>query len=101
MKSVAAAVFAMGVLAGPPASAQLNYDRARHNYWQLMSGQKQLHDLSPVELEEVRRFDAEQRGEKLNGLDTKTECRDRNKTSETPSTLEEAILGLKCSQRPE
>ena len=102
MKSLAAAALLGALLMPAPASAQYDYDRARQNYLDLQAGRKQPRDLTPLELEEIRRLDAAIRaGARLGPIqrpDTKARCRERNATAQ-PSALEEAVLSLKCSQR--
>ena len=91
---------AAAVCLAAPALAQGNIERAQRNYFDVMAGRKQLHQLTPTELEEVRLLDAAKRGLEPHKLDTKSECLEREKRSDTPSTLEDSILDLKCSQRP-
>lgn len=82
-----------------PAWAQL--DRARQNYLDLLSGRKQPHELSPQELHEVREFDAAVRAHPNQRPNTRAECRERNASPRPITPLEDAVLDLKCSQRPE
>ena len=84
-----------------PCTAQTSYDRAYSNYRAIASGQKSWHDLTPIEADEVRQLDAALRAVPRLERDTRARCRMRNKTSDVPSTLEEAVLDLKCSQQPE
>ena len=101
MKGLTAAILPAALLMSAPAFAQFNYDRAQQNYMDLLSGKKQPHDLTPTELYEVRQFDAAVRANPRPLPDTKANCRERNATAQPPSRLEEAVLDLKCSQRPE
>lgn len=102
MKNLAAAALSAVLLLSAPAAAQYDYERARQNYLDLQAGRKQPQDLTPLELEELRRLDAAVRaGTDVRPIqlpDTKARCRERNAT-EHPSGLEEAVLSLKCSQR--
>jgi hypothetical protein len=101
MKRLSAAALSAAFLLPAPAWAQFNYDRAQQNYADLLSGRKQPHDLSPRELHEVREFDVAVRAHPKQPPDTKANCRERNATSQPPTPLEDAVLDLKCSQRPE
>jgi hypothetical protein len=102
MKGLAAATLLAALLLPAPASAQYSDDRALQDYLDLQAGRKQPQDLTPLELEELRRLDAAVRaGTDVRPIqlpDTKARCRERNAT-EHPTKLEEAVLSLKCSQR--
>ncbi|MBA2918660.1 hypothetical protein GON01_12205 [Sphingomonas sp. MAH-20] len=102
MKSLAAAALLAALLLPAPAAAQYDYDRALQNYRDLQAGRKQPQELTPLELEEIRRLDAAVRaGADLGPIqlpDTEARCRERNATAH-PTPLEEAVLSLKCSQR--
>lgn len=84
-----------------PCWAQVDLDRAQTNYAGLLSGQKQPYQLTPIELEEVRLLNAKLRARPQMERDTKAKCTARNRESASPSLLEEAVLDLKCSQRPD
>jgi hypothetical protein len=100
MKGLAAAALLAALFLPAPASAQHNDERALQNYLDLQAGRKQLQNLTPLELEELRRLDAAVRAGAvpIQLPDTKARCRERNAT-EHPTKLEEAVLSLKCSQR--
>lgn len=72
--------------------------RAERNYIALAEGRIQPHQLSAIELAEVRRLDAERRQARAAAPDTRTACLARAQTDE-PSELERAVADLKCSQR--
>lgn len=102
MKDLTTAILsAAALLMSAPAFAEFDYDRAQQNYMDLLSGKKQPHDLTPTELYDVRQFDAAVRAHPKPLPDTKANCREHNATSQPPSPLEDAVLDLKCSQRPE
>jgi hypothetical protein len=101
MKRLAAWGLVAATFLCSPAVAQLNYDRARQNYMDLLSGRKQPQDLSPRELYEVREFDAAARAFPRQLPETKARCRERNASSQPTTPLEDAVLDLKCSQRPD
>ena len=98
---LAAAILSTALLISTPAAAHFDYNRAQQNYMDLLSGKKQPHDLTARELFEIRQFDAAVRTNPKPLPDTRTNCRERNATSQPPSPLEDAVLDLKCSQRPE
>jgi hypothetical protein len=85
--------------AAPVTSVQLQ--RAEANYRALMDGRKQLSDLSPVELKEVRDLLALAHRTPPIAPETKARCLEREASRDGPSHLERAILDLKCSQRAE
>ena len=101
MKRLSAAILSAALMLPAPVLAQLNIDRAQRNYMDLLSGRKQPHDLSARELYEVRQLAAAIRDHPMQLPDTKAACRERNATSPPTTPLEEAVLDLKCSQRPE
>jgi hypothetical protein len=92
------------MLASPILAAGLlllaGYDpvRAERNYVALAEGRIQPGQLTAVELDEVRRLDAERRRLRTIQRETKAECLERERSSE-PSRLESAVADLKCSQR--
>lgn len=87
------------VLLAAPAMGQVNVDRAIRNYRAVQAGQIRLQDLTPLEREEVAEVDRLSRAEPGARLTPEERCLRRNRTSETPSPLEQRLLDLKCSQR--
>lgn len=101
MKRVPELALLVAALLCAPAWAQIDLDRARQNYLDLLSGRKQPHELNARELQEVRQYDATVRTAPTRPPDSKARCREQNATSQPVTPLEDAVLDLKCSQRPE
>lgn len=73
--------------------------RAERNYVALAQGLIQPHQLSAIELAEVRQLDAERgKTRAATQRDTRAACLEREQSSD-PSQLERAVADLKCSQR--
>jgi hypothetical protein len=87
-------------LAAGPALTGPQMDRALRNYQAVLQGREQLVDLPLPERSEVIELDRWLRSrEGIVPSETQRECKARI-ASGTPSQLEEALLDLKCSQRP-
>jgi hypothetical protein len=94
------AAFALGALFADPPLSGGGLDRAVRNYQAMTTGQKQLGDLTPQEgsdVIELARWLREHPG--APPPDTREQCKKRLE-SVTPTPLGEALLELRCSQRP-
>jgi len=100
MKLLLTAALALNLVSvGPPFSGS-ELDRALRNYRALLAGQKQLTDFSLRDRRDVIELDQWLRShEGIVPSETKEQCKERL-ASTSPSALEEALLDLKCSQRP-
>lgn len=94
-----AALLSLPVLMSAPAVAQADLGRTLYNYQQMLAGRKQLHDLSPAERAALLELDRWLRHEGIGPSETKEQCKERLRSG-APTKLEEALLDLKCSQRP-
>jgi len=93
-------VLALGIVAARPPLTGSEWQTAVRNYKALLAGQKQLFELSPVERQNVIELDKWLRSTPgIATSETKERCRERL-ASRSPSALEEALIDLKCSQRP-
>jgi hypothetical protein len=101
MKRLPELALSAAALLCAPAWAQIDPDRARQNYLDLLSGRKQPHEMTPRELQQVRQYDATVRTAPKRPPDNRARCREQNATSQPVTPLEDAVLDLKCSQRPE
>ena len=96
---IAAALAWSATAAGPPLSG-VDAQIALRNYEALLAGQVQLGNLSPKQRLDVIELDRWLRSQDgPAGPETKQQCKERL-ASRTPTRLEEALLDLKCSQRP-
>ena len=96
------ASLAMLLLSPPPAAAlQFDWGRAEQNRQQVQSGQVSAAQLPPEQLEELRQYVAVLAQRRPFMEETREECIRRNMTSDAPSRLDSAALGLKCSDRLE
>jgi hypothetical protein len=94
------AIAALAMFAAAPAPDTPQADRAVRNYETVLTGQKQLGDLTPPErLELIQLEEWIRLHDNVPPPETKEQCKDRL-ASDTPSHLEDALLDLKCSQRP-
>ena len=100
MNPIMTAALAFGAAAASPTPTGAGLSRAVHNYAAMLAGQRQLSDLSPRERLDVIELDRWLRSHdgKLPGQ-TKEQCR-KELGSVTPTPLGDALLDLKCSQRP-
>lgn len=87
------ALFSVGATAMVPP----NYKLGEEIYLELMAGRKQLSQLTPAELEQLRKYQEAKRALEPRRLNTKSECIERERRSDPPSELEESMLDLKCS----
>jgi hypothetical protein len=100
MPLIITAALALSALSASPRLTGAGLDRAVHNYEAMLAGQRQLGDLTPQERLEVIELDRWLRAHdgKL-PVETKQEC-EKRLGSATPTPLGDALLDLKCSQRP-
>lgn len=99
MKLMVMAALAANVAAGPALNGP-QMDRALRNYEAMLAGTEQFAQLSAPERAEIIELDRWLHSpERAGRPDTRQQCKERLQ-SETPSRLEEALLNLKCSQRP-
>ncbi len=90
----------MELLIATPAPPQPATERAISNYGLVLTGRRQLSELSLQERLELIELDRQLRAHQgARPTETRQECKDRL-TSDTPSSLEVALVDLKCSQRP-
>jgi hypothetical protein len=100
MNVMIAVALVMDVLTGNPLLRGPDVDQALSDYRAVVSGGMPLGDLprrrreNVVELERLLSSTSA-----IGPSETQQECRDRL-ASQSPSQLEEALLDLKCSQRP-
>ena len=100
MKLVMTAALALNILAAGPPLVGSDLDRAVLNYRAILAGQRQLVDLTIPERTNVIKLDQWIRSQQaLVSSETKEQCEARLST-QSPSSLEQALLDLKCSQRP-
>ena len=100
MISRIAVLLSLQVLMSSAATAQADLNRTLYNYQQMLAGQKQLHELSPAERAAILELDRWLRDHQgIGPSETKEECKDRLQSA-APTQLEQALLDLKCSQRP-
>ncbi len=100
MKLLIAVALAWSSAAGGPTLRGVDVDTALRNYEAVLAGQKQLTDLTPKQRFDVIELDRWLRSQQgMPGPETKQQCKERL-ASETPTPLGEALLDLKCSQRP-
>jgi hypothetical protein len=100
MNAIIAIVLAMDVLTGHPLLRGPDVGQALSDYRAVVVGGMPLSDLPRRRRENV--IELESLLNSTTGMgpsETQHECRERL-ASESPSQLEEAILDLKCSQRP-
>ena len=89
----------MELLIATPAPPQPATERAISNYGLVLAGRRQLSELSLQERLELIELDRQLRApQRALPSETRQECKDRL-TSDTPSSLEGALVDLKCSQR--
>jgi hypothetical protein len=101
MNSFLTVLLALGITAAAPPLARSNLERAISNYRALLLGQKQFVDLTPAERLDLIELDKWLRSAPAaTSSETKEHCKARL-ASRSPSPLEEALLDLKCSQRPD
>lgn len=94
------AMIALNLLAGAPVLSGTASEKAVTTYQSVVSGQRQLSDLTPEErLELLQLQQLLQRGKSVGAAETKQQCEDRL-GSRSPTELGQALLSLKCSQRP-
>ncbi|HEY7006249.1 MAG TPA: hypothetical protein VH392_07155 [Sphingomicrobium sp.] len=99
MKLIIMAALALNSFASPSLDT-MRLQRALANYRAMLAGQKQLGDLSGLDrldLLELERWLGSPGG--IVPSETKEQCKERLR-SNAPTELEEALLDLKCSQRP-
>jgi hypothetical protein len=88
------------LLTATPAPPQPATERAISNYGLVLAGRRQLSELSLQERLELIELGRQLRSQQEGGpSETRQDCKDRL-TSDTPSSLEGALVDLKCSQRP-
>ncbi|HWI88393.1 MAG TPA: hypothetical protein VNS11_04030 [Sphingomicrobium sp.] len=100
MNAMIAVALVTEVLTGNPLLRGPDVDRALSDYRAVVSGGLPLSDLPRRRREnvvELQRLLNNTRG--VGVSETQQECRERL-ASKSPSQLEEALLDLKCSQRP-
>jgi hypothetical protein len=101
MKLLMVTALALEILsAGPPLSSP-ELQLAIRNYRAILAGQKQLVDLPLGQRRDVIELDQWLRSQR-HGIvpsETKAQCKARL-GSPSPTALEDALLDLKCSQRP-
>ena len=85
------------VAVAAPVAAQPASPHVQRNYQDVVTSRRQLWDLTPFELEQVREFAALLARMPAPWRETREECLKRNATSDQPSKLEAAVLDLKCS----
>ncbi|HEX5182650.1 MAG TPA: hypothetical protein VFW19_05790 [Allosphingosinicella sp.] len=105
MKFLAMAALAFSALtASPPASPPLagsDLDRAVRNYKDVLAGRRRLADLPRRERRDLAALDRWLRAhDGIRPSETRDQCKARL-ASQAPSSLEAAVLDLKCSQRSE
>ena len=101
MNAMIAAALVLDVLTGNPLLHGPGLDQALSDYRAVVSGGLQLSDLPSRRRKNV--LELQRLLNSKNGLrasETQQECKERL-ASESPSRLEEALLDLKCSQRPD
>jgi hypothetical protein len=87
------------LLIATPRQPELAVEQAISNYGLVLAGKRQLGDLTQQERLELIQLDRQLRSHhEASPSETRQECKDRL-TSDTPSSLEGALVGLKCSQR--
>lgn len=99
MKLIIMAALALNFFAAPSVDT-VRLQRAVANYRAMLAGQKQLSDLSSLDqldLLELERWLGSPGG--IVPSETKQQCKERLRPK-APTQLEEALLDLKCSQRP-
>ena len=97
---ISKATLAVLLTVSAPAFAQSNVERALQSYKGMLTCQTHLYDLSPQELAAVLELDRKLRFyEPIRKSETIGQCKERL-ASASPTGLEEALLDLKCSQRP-
>ena len=97
---ISTAILAVILAASTPALAQSNVERALQNYRGMLAGKTQLYNLSPQERADVLELDRKLRSyQPIRKSETREQCKERL-ASASPTGLEEALLDLKCSQRP-
>lgn len=88
------------LLTAAPAPPRPATEPAISNYGLVLEGRRRLGELSLQERSELIELDRQLRSHQGAGAsETRQECKDRL-TSDTPSSLEGALVDLKCSQRP-
>jgi hypothetical protein len=89
------------VLLGSAAGASANLERARQNYIAIMNGTRQLADLTPLEIRELRELDRRIRADQADERTPRQKCIDREieDLGQEPSELALRTIDLKCSQR--
>ena len=100
MQSMITAALVLDVLTGTPLPQGFPIDQALSDYRAVVSGGMPLSDLPRRRRQDV--IELERLLGSGNGIrpsETQQACRERL-ASEAPSRLEEALLDLKCSQRP-
>lgn len=100
MSLLMTAALALDILSASPPLSGTDLDRALRNYRAILAGQTQLFNLTLRDRRDVIELDRWLRSQgRISPSETKEECK-ANLASESPSSLEEALLDLKCSQRP-
>jgi hypothetical protein len=100
MKLVIMAALALNFLPAAPSVDSGDIERALRNYRAMLAGQRQLGDLTAperLEILELERWLGSHNG--IAPSETKEQCKERLRLQST-TELEEALLDLKCSQRP-
>jgi hypothetical protein len=100
MKLIIMAALALNFFAATPSFDALRFQRALANYRAMLAGQRELGELSTpdrVDVLELERWLGSRGG--IVPSETKEQCKERL-GSKSPTQLEEALLDLKCSQRP-
>lgn len=94
-----ACVAAALVAIGSPASA--DFERAWQNYHALVNGTRQLAQLTPAEVQELRELDRHIRDRQADKRTPRQKCIDEeiDDLGQEPSNLALRIIDLKCSQR--
>ena len=100
MRLPAIACLAAVFLAGA-AAASVNLDRARQNYIAIMNGTRQLAELTPLEIQELRELDRRIRADQADERTPRQKCIDEEieDLGQEPSELALRTIDLKCSQR--
>lgn len=83
------------------AAASADVERAWENYHKLISGTRQLAELTPIEVRELIELDRQLRGERTDKRTPRQKCIDEeiDNLNVEPSRLALRTIDLKCSQR--
>jgi hypothetical protein len=89
------------ILLASGGAATANVERAWANYHKLITGTRQLAELTPVEVRELIELDRQLRGEGTDKRTPRQKCIDEeiDNLDVEPSRLALRTIDLKCSQR--